>query len=120
MKNKLLFIILLCSITASAQLNFSGSLVDDKTNAPISLGEIYLANDKTELSNLTDENGKFTFDQIPTGIYEMAVLVNFDTIYKEKIELTQNTEKQLKISSPNVDLKEVVIAKKVFQKKADR
>lgn len=97
-----------------------GKLVDDKTNSPISLGEIYLANNETELSNLTDENGKFTFGQIPAGIYEMAVLINFDTIYKEKIELTQNTEKQLKISSSNVDLKEVVVSKKIFQKKADR
>ena len=63
-----------------------------------------------------DEQGNFVFEQVEEGKYDFAILINFDTIYKEKIEIKAELTKSFKINMPNIDLKEVVIAKKVFQK----
>ena len=117
----LFYISALClSCTVMAQTKFSGKVLNEKDNNPISLAEVVLLNEKSELSNVTDEQGNFVFEQVEEGKYDLAILINFDTIYKEKIEIKAELTKSFKINMPNIDLKEVVIAKKVFQKKADR
>ncbi|MDM1071165.1 outer membrane beta-barrel protein [Empedobacter brevis] len=103
-----------------AQTKFSGKVLNGKDSNPISLAEIVLLNDKSEISNVTDEQGNFLFENVETGNYDFAILVNFDTIYTEKIQINADLTKSFKVNMPNIDLKEVVIAKKVFQKKADR
>ncbi|MGV0827908.1 outer membrane beta-barrel protein [Empedobacter brevis] len=117
----LIYISALClSGIVMAQTKFSGKVLNGKDSNPISLAEIVLLNDKSEISNVTDEQGNFLFENVETGNYDFAILVNFDTIYKEKIQINADLTKSFKVNIPNIDLKEVVIAKKVFQKKADR
>lgn len=117
----LIYISALClSGIVMAQTKFSGKVLNGKDSNPISLAEIVLLNDKSEISNVTDEQGNFLFENVETGNYDFAILVNFDTIYKEKIQINADLTKSFKVNMPNIDLKEVVIAKKVFQKKADR
>lgn len=117
----LIYISALClSGIVMAQTKFSGKVLNGKDSNPISLAEIVLLNDKSEISNVTDEQGNFLFENVETGNYDFAILVNFDTIYTEKIQINADLTKSFKVNMPNIDLKEVVIAKKVFQKKADR
>lgn len=100
----LFYISALClSCTVMAQTKFSGKVLNEKDNNPISLAEVVLLNEKSELSNVTDEQGNFVFEQVEAGKYDFAILVNFDTIYKEKIEINAELTKSFKINMPNID-----------------
>lgn len=91
----LLSLILLCSNTLFAQ-NFSiaGKVLDAKDNSALIGATVIVFSPKdtnNKYGNITDENGTFTIENIPSGHYILnAVYVGYDN-HKQFINLTQTT-----------------------------
>lgn len=120
MRNLFILLSFSCCLILNAQFSFKGKIESEANKQPIQFAEIVLVNDTIELSNLSDETGNFVFENLEKGTYDLIFLENFDTIYSEKIDLTSDLMKTFSIKREEVQLDEVVVTKKLFQKKADR
>ena len=80
------------SFTEPENGNITGRIVDDSTTAPVSFASVALLNaaDSSLLTGLiTDELGKFSFEKIPYGKYNLKVtFVGYKPIIIRNIEVT--------------------------------
>ncbi|MES2374689.1 MAG: TonB-dependent receptor family protein [Bacteroidota bacterium] len=133
MKKCLLFVMLLCAISVSAQNNVRGkitAIITSEKNAPLENATVELLKSKdSSLAKvaITDKNGTAEFDNIRTGTYLAKIsFVNYATQFTSLITLSTD---QLNILLPKISLqpgsaemKEVVVtARKPFiQRLSDR
>lgn len=110
MKVITLFTLFLLPFFAFAQFNVNGKLTSDAipvSNCPIKL----VQSDKVIKSAVSDESGKFEFQNVPEGEYILEVISIFYETYSQKI--TVNTDVSLGIISifeKPQELTEVVIS----------
>ena len=120
MKYLLLLFIAMSSFQAFGQYTLNGQVTDSTTSAPLDYIEIILKSPDNEWSNLSDEQGKYIFENLAPGMYQLIVNYNFEQVYNQSIEIESDLEKNLKIKIKEIQLNEVVVRQKVFQKKSDR
>ena len=120
MKYLLLLFIAMSSFRAFGQYSLNGQVTDSTTSAPLDYIEIILKSPDNEWSNLSDEQGKYNFENLAPGMYQLIVNYNFEQVYNQSIEIESDLEKNLKIKIKEIQLNEVVVRQKVFQKKSDR
>lgn len=120
MKYLLLLFIAMSSFRAFGQYSLNGQVTDSTTSAPLDYIEIILKSPDNEWSNLSDEQGKYIFENLAPGMYQLIVNYNFEQVYNQSIEIESDLEKNLKIKIKEIQLNEVVVRQKVFQKKSDR
>lgn len=120
MKNIFILIGFIICSAAHSQYKLSGTLSDQSTSEPLIFAEILLNGKEIDVTNISDENGYYIFEGLYEGVYDLKVIYNLDTIYAEQFELNSDLEKSLKLKTNEVKLDEVVVTKKVFQKKTDR
>lgn len=121
MKKAFIFFFLISAYSGMAQLKLNGKITNETTGNPLVFAEILLINDHEELSNVTDENGLFLFEELNSGNYSLQVIENFETIYSDSISLDSDLEKNIYVKlSETISLDEAVVMSKVFKKKADR
>ena len=108
-KNNLVIIFLLISNILIGQ-TFSGLLVDKNQKTPIQFATVYLQSEEFKKGVLTNSSGKFQFESLPIGNYNLTIQsIGFIT-KTEQIEITEN-EKNLTIelTSSIENLHEVVV-----------
>lgn len=120
MKYVFAFLGMLLSLGVQAQHKLSGNLSDETTTESLIFAEILLVGEGIDVTNITDENGYYIFEDLPGGTYNLKVIYNLDTIYSDQFQLNSDLEKSVKLKINEVKLDEVVLTKKVFQKKSDR
>ncbi len=74
MKYLLLLFIAMSSFQAFGQYSLNGQVTDSTTSAPLDYIEIILKSPDNEWSNLSDEQGKYIFENLAPGMYPHAWL----------------------------------------------
>jgi len=120
MKYLLLLIFSFSLSFLQAQHSISGVISDSLENKPVDLVEIILKNGTQEWSNLSDEAGRFKFENLTTGDYQLIINHNFEKAHDETFKLEGDLVKNISINIKTMELNEVVVSQKVFQKKSDR
>ncbi len=120
MKQLILLLFILGSFQAQAQHKLFGQLSDSVSARPMDFTEILLKGDNNEWNNLSDEKGNYTFEGLASGKYQLLIRYNFSIVHDEQFELNGDLEKNISFVVKDLQLKEVVITQKIFQKKSDR
>lgn len=120
MNNILILLAMLICGLLTAQHKISGTVTEENTHQPLVFAEILLNNSDLEILNISDENGNFLFEDLAPGLYDLKIVYNLDTIYTESFELNADLNKDYQLHTNEVKLEEVVLTKKIFQKKTDR
>ena len=102
------------SFQAFGQYSLNGQVTDSTTSAPLDYIEIILKSPDNEWSNLSDEQGKYNFENLVPGMYQLIVNYNFEQVYNQSIEIESDLEKNLKIKIKEIQLNEVVVRQKIF------
>lgn len=103
-------LLLLMSISTFAQFSVSGKVLYKADKMPIQNAEVY--NLDLGKSTTTDSEGKFQFNNIPSGTYEFAVFDMEYKVLKQKITISQNTIVNFELEPLGEQLSEVVIKKR--------
>lgn len=87
MMRSLLFLLLLLTLTAHAQLTLTGRVVNGETDEPLPFASVFLAN--TTKGTTADDKGSFTLTNLQAGRFEMVVSsVGYETfsfpVYTDK------------------------------------
>lgn len=93
MKYLLLLFIAMSSFRAFGQYSLNGQVTDSTTSAPLDYIEIILKSPDNEWSNLSDEQGKYIFENLAPGMYQLIVNYNFEQVYNQSIEIESDLEK---------------------------
>jgi hypothetical protein len=94
-----LFVLQVMFVFGQSNAGVTGNVVDSKTQKPIQ--SVIVAIQNTNLTQLTDSNGKFTFDKVESGNQLLRIRTNG---YKEQILQIEITEgKQLNLGSVTLE-----------------
>ncbi|WP_428229087.1 outer membrane beta-barrel protein [Flavobacterium sp.] len=126
MKKSLFAVLMLFSITLSAQMKVTEKIigkVTTSTNSPVEFVEIILINKDSVAvkSELTNENGDFAVE-VQTGSYKLQIRQAKKILFSKSIELTNHLDMGI-IIVENVNQLEtitVVSKKKLVERKVDR
>lgn len=123
--NKLLtFLTLLLSLTITAQIEITGSIIEKESQNPLEFAEVILLTNKSSVITgvVTDVKGAFKLNA-KSGIYKLQVTYIGQILYTKDVTVA---EKSIDLGTIEVinsqELDEVVIAakKKLIQRKIDR
>ncbi|WP_343485736.1 TonB-dependent receptor [Allomuricauda sp. d1] len=107
--------LLFCCMTVAGQLTISGTVTDQKGN-PLQGAEVYLTQTQALVS--TDENGKFLFEDVPGGKYDLVVFAFEYRVHEQEITYDQDFELNIQLEPLQAQqLSEVVLTQereKVF------
>jgi hypothetical protein len=121
--NKLLLILLILPIIGLSQNTITGKIVG-QTNEPIEYAEVVLQTlDLIAIkSELTNEEGVFTFKDIAKGTYKLNIQYFSQNIFSKIIKLEGNLDLETIITNAGLNLSEVVITgkKPLIERKVDR
>jgi hypothetical protein len=121
--NKLLLILLILPIIGLSQNTITGKIVG-QTNEPIEYAEVVLQTlDLLAIkSELTNEEGVFTFKDIAKGTYKLNIQYFSQNIFSKIIKLEGNLDLETIITNAGLNLSEVVITgkKPLIERKVDR
>lgn len=123
----LLFAMLLLGTSLFGQAEITGTVVD-QAGAGIAFSNALLVNDADSSlvrGVITDENGKFLFEKIPTGSYLVqANMIGFNITYSEllNIDAQGSTELEPIVLSSGVNLEgvDIISRKPLYEQKIDR
>lgn len=107
-KISLLFLLLLCSFSLTAQERFtlSGTVSDSNSNETLIGVNLYIPELKTGIT--TNEYGFYSIT-VPKGSYTIRIsYIGYNSL-EEKIQLQQNTKTNFKLYSAENTLKEVIV-----------
>jgi hypothetical protein len=107
-KISLLFLLLLCSFSLTAQERFtlSGTVSDSNSNETLIGVNLYIPELKTGIT--TNEYGFYSIT-VPKGSYTIRISYMGYNSLEEKIQLQQNTKTNFKLYSAENTLKEVIV-----------
>lgn len=117
-------LILLSSISITAQTKITGKVLDKTTDAPLEFAEVILQpSDSSALKGgITNKAGKFSILAAP-GYYELEVIYVGQLLYKEKLQVKyENSDIGTVIVDNSNALDEVLVigTKKLIEQKIDR
>ncbi len=91
-----------------AQLRLSGIIIDVKTSEPVVNAEVF--NNTIKSLTRTDQNGKFSFENIKAGEYELIIVGYGYENQKKSIVVNEDTELTIRLSELTQELSEVIIS----------
>lgn len=100
-------LLLITSLTASAQITFSGQINSELNNAPIPNAEVYITS--LGISTTTDNQGQFEFSNLEAGTYRITIFTYEFDLFEEQIQLTENTTKTYTLKRLGDQLNEVIV-----------
>ncbi len=93
----LLCLVVFSSIAASQSIN--GIVLDQDSSLPVPFSNVYLLNTNPVLGTTSDENGKFTIEDIPLGRYDIqASFIGYESSIKKDIEVSSSKTTYLEIT----------------------
>ena len=118
MKNSLLLTLLTISALAFAQNTgtFSGQIIDAKTQYPLEGSSVIL--EGTNIGVITDANGYFTFENVPTKSYNIqATYLGYEsqTLYNVIVKSVGTPSLLFKLNESSEALDEIVLSKSSFR-----
>ncbi|MBL4746158.1 MAG: TonB-dependent receptor [Flavobacteriaceae bacterium] len=123
--NKLItFLGLLLSLTATAQIQISGKVLDKESQNPLEFAEIILLNNKSAVVSgiVTDSNGVFKLNA-KSGVYKLQISYVGEILYTKNVSVSNKSLNLGTIEIVNSqELNEVIITakKKLIERKIDR
>lgn len=114
-KNSIILLLILFFCTsgfAQNKINIKGKLVNKKTGEVVVCAAVKLK--EIERWTITDENGSFQFNDLPSNVYTLQIQCLGFTTYSEEFDFTKSNGKEMKIKLiPNsFDMKGVTIVGK--------
>ena len=118
MKNSLLLMLLTISALAFAQNTgtFSGQIIDAKTQYPLEGSSVIL--EGTNIGVITDANGYFTFENVPTKSYNIrATYLGYEsqTLYNVIVKSVGTPSLLFKLNESSEALDEIILSKSSFR-----
>ncbi|MDA9358930.1 TonB-dependent receptor [Flavobacteriaceae bacterium] len=118
MKNSLLLTLLTISALAFAQNTgtFSGQIIDAKTQYPLEESSVIL--EGTNIGVITDANGYFTFENVPTKSYNIqATYLGYEsqTLYNVIVKSVGTPSLLFKLNESSEALDEIILSKSSFR-----
>ncbi|MDB4152374.1 TonB-dependent receptor [Flavobacteriaceae bacterium] len=118
MKNSLLLTLLTISALAFAQNTgtFSGQIIDSKTQYPLEGSSVIL--EGTNIGVITDANGYFTFENVPTKSYNIqATYLGYEsqTLYNVIVKSVGTPSLLFKLNESSEALDEIILSKSSFR-----
>ena len=118
MQNRLLLILLTISTYALAQNTgtFSGQIIDEKTQYPLEGSSVIL--EGTNIGVITDKNGYFTFENVPTKSYNIqATYLGYEsqTLYNVIVKSVGTPSLLFKLKEASEALDEIILSKSSFR-----
>lgn len=113
MKTRLLSLLLLVALTSYAQTGLvKGRVIDAKTFKPLSFATVYL--NQTTYGALTNEEGDFIMQNIPSGKYDLVVSYLGYQPYQSHITIDESTplSMSIKMTISSTNLNEVLVTAK--------
>ncbi|MEM9078111.1 MAG: TonB-dependent receptor [Bacteroidota bacterium] len=111
--NFALFVLLSASVFSQITVN---GIITDKEGTPILDAEVYIR--QTQTLGITEEDGRFTIENIEAGIYDFVVFAYGFRVLEQTVELSASSELQFQLETLAVqELSEVVLTQereKVF------
>ncbi len=105
------FVILgLLSIVTHAQYSISGTITSKDDNTPISKVEVY--NKTTGTLAITDQDGKFVFEDIEQGEYNISIFTFEYELLEKVVNVTENTSIVIQLKPLGEQLSEVVLTQR--------
>ena len=78
-----ILLLLITSLTTSAQITFSGQINSELNNAPIPNAEVYITT--LGISTTTDDQGQFEFLNLEAGTYRITIFTYEFDLFEEQI-----------------------------------
>jgi hypothetical protein len=118
MKNTLLLMLLTISALTFAQNTgtFSGQIIDVKTQYPLEGSSVIL--EGTNIGVITDANGYFTFENVPTKSYNIqATYLGYEsqTLYNVIVKSVGTPSLLFKLNESSEALDEIILSKSSFR-----
>ncbi len=118
MKNSLLLILFTMSTLVLAQNTgtFSGQIIDEKTQYPLEGSSVIL--EGTNIGVITDANGYFTFENVPTKSYNIqATYLGYEsqTLYNVIVKSVGTPSLLFKLNESSEALDEIILSKSSFR-----
>ncbi|MDB9835783.1 MAG: TonB-dependent receptor [Candidatus Arcticimaribacter sp.] len=118
MQNRLLLILLTISTYVLAQNTgtFSGQIIDEKTQYPLEGSSVIL--EGTNIGVITDANGYFTFENVPTKSYNIqATYLGYEsqTLYNVIVKSVGTPSLLFKLNEASEALDEIILSKSSFR-----
>ncbi len=110
MKNSILLLVSLVSLSVSAQFSLRGNVTAEASGISIANAEVYIIN--LSKSTKTNAEGDFVFEDIPQGNHTVVVF-NFEYELEEKVlDFNENTTLNFQLPLLGETLTEVLITKR--------
>ena len=118
MQNRVLLILLTISTYVLAQNTgtFSGQIIDEKTQYPLEGSSVIL--EETNIGVITDKNGYFTFENVPTKSYNIqATYLGYEsqTLYNVIVKSVGTPSLLFKLKEASEALDEIILSKSSFR-----
>ena len=108
MRYLLLSLLSLFALAAAAQSRITGVVQDSATHEPLPFASVFLAN--TTLGATTDDQGKFVFERVPRGTYDIVASYVSYRLSKQSITVAGTPQAvTLRPASAGPQLTEVVV-----------
>ena len=105
---KILYLLLFVITPFYAQHTLKGSVTDKNTNETIVFANVYLP--QLEKGTVTDENGEFIIENIPTGTYKIVYsFIGYETL-SQNITIPNNTILQISLTPSAIEMEEIIIS----------
>lgn len=105
----LLIILFSCAQLVFSQYSITG-FVTDPNGKPVEGAQVF--NQNTGEDTVTSEEGKFTFENVKTGTYLITIFGYDFKILEQKVEVSKDTEVNVRLELLGEELSEVLITKR--------
>ncbi len=107
---KIMFNILLLLAIPSiyAQSTFTGTITDKSTSEPIVFANVYLP--QLEKGSTTDEQGLFSINNLPNGIYKIVIsIIGYET-WSQTINIPSTGTLLIALSPSAIEMEEIIVS----------
>ncbi|RAJ08837.1 outer membrane receptor protein involved in Fe transport [Chitinophaga skermanii] len=101
---------LMTTIAVQAQVKIAGKVVDSTSNTVLPFASIQITTNTQNFQTTADENGVFTFNNMPTGMYKVAVqYIGYKAYLQDNINIQHDFNLTISIAAVTKTLKGVEV-----------
>lgn len=108
MKKSLIFLLLAVNTAIFGQTNLSGTVLDSETSMPVVGATIYIP--KIERGTVTDLDGKFKFEGLPEGKFDLVISSLGYSSTTIKAEFPSENNLEVSLLPTAIEIEEVIIS----------